>query len=96
MTDITPESATRCEADVRERAGEITHTQGLAIIRRGRPDPLATLALQQTATANTLAAALRELHSVCLAMDAGSKTAPPTEADYQDAMRAAVKALAQH
>lgn len=92
----TPDLALRIEADVRQRSGQITHSQGLALIRNGRPDPLASLALQQTQQANKLAAALRELHSVCLAMDYPDENQRPTEAEYQDALRAAEAALAEH
>ena len=94
--DITPDLALRVEADVRERAGEITHSQGLALRRHGRPDPLATLALKQTAHANDLAGALRELHSVCLALDCEIEGQRPTEAEYQAALRRAEQALAAH
>ena len=94
--DITPELALRVEADVRERAGEITHSQGQALRRNGRPDPLARLALQQTATANSLAAALRELHSVCVLMDHPDQMKRPTEDEYQAAMAGAVRVLGRH
>jgi hypothetical protein len=46
--------------------------------------------------ANSLAAALRELHSVCLAMDAEDEAQLPTEAEYQAAMQAAERALSRH
>lgn len=93
--DITP-MALRTEAEVRLRAGQITEHKARSIIREGRPDPLATLAVRQTLQANSLAAALRELHSVCLAMDAEDEQQRPTEAEYQAAMQAAERALARH
>lgn len=40
-----------------------------------------------------LLAALRQLHDVCLAMDADAPTPPPTEGLYQAAMAAAKKAI---
>lgn len=42
-----------------------------------------------------LAAALRELHGVCVAMDADSRNVPPREEQYRAAMAAAVKVLYQ-
>ena len=68
MTDTAKLAAT-LEAETMERAGQITYTQARARIRDGQASPVAHLALQQTEAANRLAAALRELHSVCVLMD---------------------------
>lgn len=91
--EATPEMALRTEADVRLRAGEITETQARALIRTGRVDPLAMLAVQQTLRGNSLEAALRELRRVCVQMDAEDEMQRPTEAEYQAAMTAADAAL---
>ena len=96
MAEATPEMALRTEADVRLRAGQITETQARAIVRTGKVDPLATMVVQQSLQANSMAAALRELHSVCLAMDAEDEAKRPTEAEYQAAMREAERQLARH
>lgn len=96
MAHITPELAVRTEADVRQRAGQITHSQALALVRNGKADPLATMALHQTVQANRLAAALRELYSVCVAMDIEIEGERPTEDEYQAAMREAEAALAAY
>ncbi len=85
--------ALRIEADVRERAGEITHSQGLALIRNGRPSPLALMVLDLTERANGLTAALSGLHRVCLAMDLEDEAKRPTEDEYQAALSAAAVQL---
>lgn len=89
-------TALRIEADVRLRAGQITETQARGIVRAGKVDPLATLVAQQSLQAHGMAAALRELHSVCLAMDAEDQDKRPTEAEYQAAMREAERQLGKH
>ena len=96
MSEATPEMALRIEADVRLRAGQITETQARGIVRAGKVDPLATLVAQQSLQAHGMAAALRELHSVCLAMDAEDQAKRPTEAEYQAAMREAERQLGKH
>lgn len=96
MTEVTSEMALRTEADVRLRAGQITETQARAIVRIGKVDPLATMVVQQSLLANSMAAALRELYSVCLAMDAEEEAKRPTEAEYQAAMRRAERQIAKH
>ena len=88
--------AATLEAETLERAGQITFTQARAQIREGRASPVAHLALQQTESANRLAAALRELHSVCLLMDHPDQDKRPTEVDYQAALRGAEVALGRH
>lgn len=87
--------ALRVEADIRERAGEITHSQGLALIRAGRPSPLALSLLEQTERANALATALNNLYRMCLALDEADESKRPTEAEYQAAISAAAAALAR-
>ena len=100
MTATTEDEAVRLaatiEADALQRAGQITLTQAKARVRDRVASPTAHLALQQTEQANRLAAALRELHSVCLAMDAEDEMQRPTEHEYQAAMAAAAAALARH
>jgi len=100
MTATTEDEAVRLaatiEADALQRAGQITLTQAKARVRDRVASPTAHLALQQTEQANRLAAALRELHSVCLAMDAEDEMKRPTEHEYQAAMAAAAAALARH
>ena len=88
--------AATLEAETMERAGQITFTQARAQIREGRASPVAHLALQQTEAANRLAAALRELHSVCLLMDHPDQMRRPTEDEYQAAMAAAARELGRH
>lgn len=67
-----------------------------ARIRDGQASPIAHLALQQTDAANRLAAALRELYSVCVLMDHPEQDKRPTEAEYQAAMAGAAAALGRH
>lgn len=95
-TDDTTRLAATLEADALQRAGQITLTQAKARIRDRQASPVAHLALQQTDALNRALAALRELHSVCLAMDAEDEMKRPTEAEYQAAMAAAAAALARH
>lgn len=95
-TDDTARMAATLEAETLQRAGQITLTQAKARVRDRVASPTAHLALQQTEQANRLASALRELHSVCLAMDAEDEMKRPTEAEYQHAMAAAAAALARH
>lgn len=95
-TDDTARLAAMLEADTLQRAGLITFTQAKRRISERQAGPVAHLALRQTEDANRLAAALRELHSVCLLMDHPDESRRPTEAEYQDAMAAAARALAEH
>lgn len=95
-TDDTARLAATIEAEALQRAGTITYTQARQRIRDRQASPVAHLALQQTEHANRLASALRELHSVCLAMDAEDEMKRPTEGEYQAAMAAAAAALARH
>ncbi len=95
-TDDTARLAATLEAETLQRAGQITLTQAKARVRDRLASPVAHLALQQTEHANRLAAALRELHSICLAMDAEDEMKRPTEHEYQAAMAAAAAALARH
>ena len=88
--------AATLEAETMERAGVITFSQARAQIREGRASPVAHLALQQTEAANRLAAALRELHSVCLLMDHPDQMRRPTEDEYQAAMAGAARELGRH
>lgn len=88
--------AVMLEAETMQRAGAITLTQAKAHIRVGKASPVAHLALQQTEAANRLAAALRELHSVCLLMDHPDQMKRPTEDEYQAALRGAELALGRH
>lgn len=99
MTDTATDTtrlAAMLEAETLQRAGAITFTQARARIRDGQASPVAHLALQQTEAANRLAAALRELHSVCILMDHPEQDKRPTEAEYQAAMAGAAKALERH
>lgn len=57
---------------------------------------VARIALSRAANDNRLAAALREMHSVCLAMDCEIHGERPTEEEYQAALREAEAALAAH
>lgn len=95
-TEDADRLAATIEADALQRAGQITLTQAKARVRDRLASPVAHLALQQTEQANRLASALRELHSICLAMDAEDEMKRPTEAEYQHAMAAAAAALARH
>ncbi len=95
-TDDTTRLAATLEAETLQRAGQITLTQAKARIRDRQASPVAHLALQQTDALNRALAALRELHSVCLAMDAEDEMRRPTEAEYQAAMAAAVRELGRH
>ena len=92
----THKMAATLEAETLERAGAITFSQARQRIREGHASPLAHLALQQTEHANRLAAALRELHSVCLLMDHPTQMRRPTEDEYQDAMASAARELGRH
>ena len=92
----TLKQAATLEADTLMSAGQITLTQAKARVRDRLASPVAHLALQQTEHANRLASALRELHSVCIQMDAEDQMQRPTETEYQAAMAAAAAALARH
>lgn len=95
-TDGPASLAATLEAETLQRAGQITLTQAKARIRDRQASPVAHLALQQTETLNRALAALRELHSVCLLMDAEDENQRPTEAEYQAAMAAASRELGRH
>lgn len=95
-TDDTTRLAATLEAETLQRAGQYTLTQAKAHIRDRRASPVAHLALQQTDALNRALAALRELHSVCLCMDAEDEMQRPTEAEYQAAMAAAARELGRH
>lgn len=95
-TDDTTRQAALLEAETLQRAGQITLSQAKTRVRDRQASPVAHLALQQTEHANRLASALRELHSVCLAMDAEDEMRRPTEGEYQAAMAAAAAALGRH
>ena len=88
--------AATLEADTLQRAGHITLSQAKTRVRDRLASPVAHLALQQTETLNRALAALRELHSVCLLMDAEDENRRPTEAEYQTAMAAAERELGRH
>lgn len=100
MTEATTDDATRLaatlEADALHRAGQITLSQAKTRVRDRLASPVAHLALQQTDALHRALAALRELHSVCLCMDAEDEMQRPTEAEYQTAMAAAARELGRH
>jgi hypothetical protein len=96
-TETDPiKAAATLEADALQRAGQITLTQAKARVRDRLASPVAHLALQQTDALNSALSVLRELHSVCVLMDAEDQMQRPTEDEYQAAMAAAAQLLGRH
>lgn len=100
MTDTAAEGAIRAaatlEADVLQRAGQITFTQAKARIRDRQASPVAHLALQQTEALNRALTALRELHSVVKLMEHPDQMQRPTDEDVDAALLQAERELGRH
>lgn len=96
-TDTDPiKAAATLEADILQRAGQITLTQAKARVRDRQASPVAHMALQQTEALQQALSALRELHSVCVLMDHPDQDSRPTEEEYQVAMAGAARVLGRH
>ena len=89
-------AAATLEADILQRAGQITLTQAKARVRDRQASPVAHMALQQTEALQQALSALRELHSVCVLMDHPDQDSRPTEDEYQAAMAGAARVLGRH